>query len=101
MYFYKKEKISFMLVREKTPDKILVKTDTLKMEISEDKNQKEVKAEYANSKDIFEFAGGGFFTCLLTLFSSWNELKREMIIVISLIGIVFMGYTFWNLIKML
>lgn len=90
-----------MLVREKTPDKILVKTDTLKMEISEDKNQKELKAEYANSKDIFEFAGGGFFTCLLTLFSSWNELKREMIIVISLIGIVFMGYTFWNLIKML
>lgn len=60
MYFYKKEKISFMLVREKTPDKILVKTDTLKMAISEDKNQKELKAEYANSKDIFEFAGGGF-----------------------------------------
>lgn len=77
MYFYKKEKISFMLVREKTPDKILVKTDTLKMAISEDKNQKELKAEYANSKDIFEFAGGGFFTCLLTLFSSWNELKKR------------------------
>lgn len=90
-----------MIVREKTPDKILVKTEALKTAVSTDKNQKEAETEFENSRNVLLALSGALVSCLLSLIPSWNSWEPWLKITILVITIFFGVFTFLYLIKML
>lgn len=90
-----------MTIKENTPDKILVNVESLKSAILEDKTQKEIKAEYENSKNVFLAMLGAFVSCFLSLIPSWGQWELFFIIIVSVLSFVFLVATLWFLIKML
>lgn len=90
-----------MVVKERTPDKLLVNVDFLKAAILENQNQKETKEEFENSKNMFLALAGGLLSCLLTLIPSWTGWNIWLKITISAFSIVFFGADFWYFVKMI
>ena len=90
-----------MIVREITPEQILVNVETLKSAISIHEDQRDTKSEFENSRDVFLAILGGFVSCLLTLFSSWKAATINIKILISVFSIIFLFLTFWFFIKMI
>lgn len=94
---YKRGK-NIMIIKEKTPDKILISTAFLKAAITQYKESSTTQNDYENSKNIFLALLGGLTSCLLTLpsWSSWNLLQK---IGVSALSLAFSFLTLWFLIK--
>lgn len=90
-----------MNIREKTPDKILVSTEALKIAVSNDKRQKETEVEFENSKNVFLALLGALVSCLLTLIPSWNSWGIVLKVTILGLSILFFLLTLWFGVKML
>ena len=90
-----------MIVRDKTPSKLLVNTDSLKAVILENERQKSLQTDYENSRNIFLALLGIPISCLLTLIPSWDSWKMWLIITILIIAIFSSLVTIGFFIRML
>lgn len=88
-----------MTIREKTPEKILVNVEALKVAISGDKTQKELKSKRENSKNVLLATLGALVSCSLTIIPSWSSWDLLLRFVISLFSISFGIVAFWNSLK--
>lgn len=88
-----------MIIREKTPAKILINVDFLKSAISSDKSMNNAEKEYENNKNILLAAIGGLASCLLTIIPSWNSWGWPLRITIIIFSFCFLGWLIWSGIK--
>lgn len=89
-----------MIVREKTPDKILVGVDFLKSATSANKEQSQTEKEYENSKNILLALMGGLTSCLLALIPSWNNWSMRLKVTIIIFSAVYFFFLLWFFIKL-
>ena len=89
-----------MIIREKTPEKVLVNIEALRTAVSEDRNRKDLKSEHEKSKNVFLAMLGALVSCLLTIIPSWSAWEIWLRVVILVFSITFGVTTIWNFIKM-
>lgn len=90
-----------MIIREKTPEKLLVNVDSLRKAILENNSRKKAEAEYENSKNVFLAMLGAFVSCFLSIIPAWGEWELLFIIIVFVLCFIFLFVSLWFLIKML